>query len=102
MRRILALAALLLAATTACKGNNEFLPSGYYSGSTPDKQAVNVVVGGSITLDGVEMRFGRDKWMYAVHDKQLRMRCHTQNKQTELSCLIDRHGRQETDELLKL
>ena len=102
MKRLVVSVAVLLVAATACKGNNEFLPSGYYSGSTSDHQAVNIVIGGKVTLDGVEMRFTRDQWLLGVRDKKLRMRCHTQNHQTELSCLIDRHGRQETDELLKL
>ena len=102
MKRLLAGAAVLLVAATGCKGNNEFLPAGAYSGSTSANQSVNVVIGGKVTLDGLEMRFTHDQWLQGVHDKKLRMRCHTQNHQTELSCLIDRHGRQETDELLKL
>lgn len=102
MTRVVAAAALVLVAVTGCKGSSDFLPAGSYSGSTPDSQAVNLVIGGKITLDGVEVRFSRDHWMQGVHDKRLRLRCHTQNHQTELSCLIDRHGRQETDELLKL
>lgn len=102
MKRVSAVAALVLLALTGCKGSNQFLPNGYYSGSTSDSQAVNVVVGGKITLDGVEVRFARNGWLLGVRDKRLRLRCHTQNHQTELSCLIDRHGRQETDELLKL
>ena len=103
MKRILAVIAVaLLAGVSGCKGSNAFIPGGVYSGSTADKQSVNIVVGSKITLDGAEMRFTKDQGLQGVHDKKLRMKCHTQNHQTELSCFIERDAHTETDELLKL
>lgn len=102
MKRLVAALACCVAFATACGGNSRVLPPGQYSGSTSAQQAVNVVVGGTITLDGVEMRATSSKWLIAAHDKRLRMRCASAFHKTELVCTIDRHGAVETDELLKL
>jgi hypothetical protein len=103
MRAPTAVVATLLALVVCgCTGSNEFLPAGQYSGSTPAKQSVVIAVGATITLDGAEMRATPSKWLIGAHDKKLRMRCRTAAHETEIVCTIDRHGRTETDELLKL
>lgn len=103
--RIVALGAVAVLTTvgvTGCKGSNDFLPGGSYSGSTAASQSVIVDVSDRITLNGVEMRPTPSKWFVGAHDKKLRMRCHTADRQTEIVCTIDRHGQVETDELMKL
>ena len=102
MKRLVSLALLAVVAAAGCRANSNALPAGQYSGSTQAQQAVNVVVGGKVTLDGVEMRATTSRWFVGAHDKKLRMRCHTAVHSTEIVCTIDRHGQVETDELLKL
>jgi hypothetical protein len=103
--RIVALASVAVVTAvgaTGCKGANDYLPGGSYSGSTAAHQSVIVDVSDRITLNGVEMRPTPSKWFVGAHDKKLRMRCHTADNQTEIVCTIDRRGQVETDELMKL
>lgn len=102
MKARLAVVGLAVVLAAGCKGSNAYLPAGYYSGSTSDDKAVTLVIGEKIKLDGAELRFTRDEWMEGVKDHSLRARCHTQARQSELSCVIVRGSRTETDELLKL
>jgi hypothetical protein len=99
MRPALLLVLLLLA---GCQNDHRALPQGSYAGSSADRQAVTVDVGGGkVFVNGLETKAGARDSFVQKKAPRISVRCHTAPRR-ELVCVVTRAGRSETVELLRL
>ena len=99
------LAAVLLLAAAGCSNNEQYrsLPDGSYAGSTRDRKAIVVDVGGGgLRVDGHDTLRGEDGEYVEEKPPRRRLTCRSVAGGDELVCEVAWAGHTETVELMKL